>query len=104
MTLAEVQQEINKKPIVVTYFSHDECNVCKVLKPQVRELVGQYEDMHFVYVNTKENPEASGQFMVFAVPTVIIFFEGREAKRFSRHLSLQELRAFLERMLALATE
>ncbi|HHJ53179.1 MAG TPA: thioredoxin, partial [Caldithrix abyssi] len=46
MTLAEVQQEINKKPIVITYFSHDECNVCKVLKPQVRELVSEYEEAH----------------------------------------------------------
>ena len=100
MTLAEVQQEINKKPIVITYFSHDECNVCKVLKPQVREQVSEYEEAHFVYVNTKESPEASGQFMVFAVPTVIIFFEGREAKRYSRHLSLQELREFLERLVA----
>ncbi len=84
--------------MVVTYFSHDECNVCKVLRPQVKEVVNQYENIEFMYVNTKHNPEVSGQHMVFAVPTIIIFYEGREAKRYSRHLSVRDFQSFLERM------
>ena len=98
MTLDEFNREINKSPIKICYFSHDECNVCKVLKPQVRELVSGFGDMDFLYVNTKESMEVSGQFMVFAIPTIIIFFEGREVKRYSRHLSLQDFRSFLQKM------
>ena len=98
MTLQEIQQKVDEKPVAVAYFSHDECNVCKVLRPQVREVVHQYKDTNFLYVNTKENPEASGQHMVFAVPTIIVFYQGREAKRFSRHFSMQDFKSLLDRM------
>jgi thioredoxin-like negative regulator of GroEL len=98
MTYTEFQEALNKQPVHVAYFSHDECNVCKVLKPQVRAIVEEFDQAHFMYVNTKESPEVGGQFMVFAVPTIILFYEGREAKRYSRHISLQDFRTFLERM------
>ncbi len=98
MTYTEFQEILNTQPVLVAYFSHDECNVCKVLKPQVRAIVEEFKQAKFLYVNTKESTEVSGQFMVFAVPTIILFYEGREAKRYSRHISLQDFRAFLERM------
>ena len=98
MTFETFQEALKEHPVLVAYFSHDECNVCKVLKPQVREIVQEFDKAHFMYVNTKESSEVSGQFMVFAVPTIILFYEGREAKRYSRHISLQDFRSFLERM------
>ena len=98
MTLTEFEKYIDTHTITVTYFSHYECNVCKILKPQVHEIVGEFKDVDFLYVNIKEIPEISGQFMVFAVPTIILFFEGREAKRYSRHISIQEFKSFLTRM------
>ncbi len=98
MSITEFEEYIATNTIAVTYFSHDKCNVCKVLKPQVQEIVGEFKDIDFLYVNIKESPEISGQFMVFAVPTVILFFEGREAKRYSRHISIQDFKSFLSRM------
>ena len=98
MTREEFEIELKNHPVLVTYFSHDECNVCKVLKPQVREIVSQFDEAEFLYVNTKESLEVAGQFMVFAVPTIILFYEGREAKRYSRHISLQDFKSFLEKM------
>ena len=98
MTHEEFEMKLKEHPVWVTYFSHDECNVCKVLKPQVREIVGQFDGAAFLYVNTKESMEVAGQFMVFAVPTIILFYEGREAKRYSRHISLGDFEGFLERM------
>ncbi len=98
MNYNEFQETLNNQPVHVAYFSHDECNVCKVLKPQVRGIVEEFNQVQFTYVNTKESAEVSGQFMVFAVPTIILFYEGREAKRYSRHISLQDFRSFLERM------
>jgi thioredoxin-like negative regulator of GroEL len=98
MTIEDFNRKTAENPLIVCYFSHDECNVCKVLKPQVRAIVEEFDQAYFMYVNTKESPEVGGQFMVFAVPTIILFYEGREAKRYSRHISLQDFRAFLERM------
>lgn len=98
MTINEFKRKTEESPILISYFSHDECNVCKVLRPQVQELVSGFEEMDFLYVNTKKSAEVSGQFMAFAVPTIIIFFEGRETKRYSRHLSLHDFRLFLQKM------
>ncbi len=98
MTIEEFQILLNDKPIMVIYFSHDECNVCKVLKPQVKDIVGGFDTTQFLYVNTRESMEIAGQYMVFTVPTIILFFEGREAKRYSRHISLQDFHSFLQRM------
>ena len=98
MTLVEFENFKKQYEITVAYFSHDECNVCKVLKPQVQEIINSFEQVQFLYVNIKESPEISGQFVVFAVPTIILFFEGREAKRYSRHISLEEFKNFLKRM------
>ncbi len=82
--------------LLLSYFSHDECNVCKVLKPQVKELAVKY-NIAFEYINVKESPEISGQYIVFAVPTIILFIDGREGQRYSRHFSLQELEATLDK-------
>ena len=100
MTYEEFQNTIARHEVVVAYFSHDACNVCKVLKPQVRSLVESTNNAEFIYVNTMENPDISGQFMVFAVPTIIIFFAGKEARRYSRHLSIHDLSDFLQKVTA----
>jgi thioredoxin-like negative regulator of GroEL len=63
----------------------------------VQELLTQYPDFEFVYIDINQNPLFKGQYMVFTVPTIILFNQGRELQRFSRHISLQELEAYLER-------
>jgi thioredoxin-like negative regulator of GroEL len=95
MKIEEFNSIINKNNYLVAYFSHDECNLCKILRPRVESLILGFPEIEFRYINTIQSPEVAGQFMVFAVPTILIFMDGREAKRFSRHLSVQELQSFL---------
>ena len=98
MILQEFENHLNTNSVLVTYFSHEECNVCKVLKPQVKKITAKFINAAFLYVNTQQSPEVSGQFVVFTVPTIILFFQGREAKRYSRHISLQDFQTFLDRL------
>ena len=93
----QIEKTIKESLILVAYFSHEACNVCKVLRPKVKELTATFDNVDFLYVNTHEQPELSGQHLIFAVPTVIVFVEGKEAKRFSRHFGLDELEALLAR-------
>lgn len=98
MNFEEFQQILERHPIVVGYFSTESCNVCKVLRPQVKEMVENISDAHFIYVDTEKSPMLRGQYLVFSVPTIIVFIESREAKRFNRYLSLKELDDFLHQM------
>jgi thioredoxin 1 len=83
---------------VLLYFSNDACNVCKVLKPKVKELLQeQFPRMRMGYIDTEKSPLLSGQHRVFAIPTILIFFQGREQQRFSRNISLHQLEAAIER-------
>lgn len=97
MALERINETIQESPLLVTYFSYPKCGVCQVLRPKVEQLVSKYDGIEFLYVNTHEYPIVSGQHMVFAVPTIILFSEGREIRRFSRHFSMQDLEAFLEK-------
>ncbi len=101
MNKTDIMQKINEAPLLAAYFSYPECSVCRVLRPKVEELISGHPGAEFLYVNTHEQTEISGQFLVFTVPTIIIFSGGREQKRFSRHFSLLDLQGYLERVLAL---
>lgn len=101
-TLEEFERIINTEAAVLTYFSHDTCNVCKVLKPKVVNLLAtKFALIKTIYCDIRLTPEVAASLSVFTVPTIIIWFEGRETYRFSRNIGLQELEAALQRPYAL---
>jgi thioredoxin-like negative regulator of GroEL len=90
--LDQLNQTINQQKGVVLYFSSEACSVCKVLKPKVKELmVETYPRMHLYYIDTQNNPLIAGQHRVFTIPTLLIFFQGREHARLSRNIGLHQL-------------
>ncbi len=85
-------EDLKKKEGVLFYFSHEECNVCKVLKPKIHDMLSDhFPGMEMCYVNVRELPAVAGQESVFAVPTISVLFDGREFIRKSRNIGLQEL-------------
>lgn len=96
--LEEFNSLIQNEDAVLFYFSHEKCNVCKVLKPKIASLLDEkFSKIKMFYVDTVLNPEIAGQNSIFAVPTIIAFFGGREYLRKSRNIALQELEANIER-------
>nr|WP_319397307.1 thioredoxin family protein [uncultured Carboxylicivirga sp.] len=88
----EVEKLVQEKDAIVLYFSHDGCSVCKVLKPKVKELIEEkYPKSEFAYINTVEQPEIAASYQVFAVPTVLVYFQGKEYYRFSRNIGLTQI-------------
>jgi len=94
----EFQEILQQEPAALMYFSHEECNVCKVLKPKVAELITEeFPKVKLFYVDIKETPVISGQERIFTVPTIIVYLEGKEYIRKSRSIGLDELRRDIER-------
>ena len=80
------------------YFSHDDCNVCKVLKPKVHDLLMEdFLKVKMYYVNIHKTPEISGQNSIFAVPTILVSFDGRELFRRSRNIGVEELKSLISK-------
>ncbi len=91
MTSTELQTVLDEHPLTLLYFSTPTCNVCKVLKPQVKALLEEEPPWYFQYMNTEESMEIAGQYLIFAVPTLLLMADGKEIGRLSRHFGMHEL-------------
>lgn len=102
---AEFEQIRNEDEAVLAYFSTDACNVCKVLKPKVDDLVqSHFPKIKMVYVKTDLLPDIAAAHTVFVAPTILVFFHGREYIRKSRNIALSDLKKDIERPYSLALE
>ncbi len=89
---------IEKETAVLAYFSTDACSVCKVLKPKVEELIqSEFPNIKLLYIQSDKQPEIAAQNRVFAAPTILIYFDGREHIRKSRNIGISQLHEEIER-------
>ena len=94
----ELQQLISTEDATLIYVSSDECGVCKVLKPKIAELFSEkFPKTTLNYVSTTDIPEIAAQMSIFAIPTVLVFFNGQEFIRESRNIALGILEEKVER-------
>ena len=97
-TIDEFENMIKEHSGIVFYFSTPSCNVCKVLKPKIIELLSEsFPKMKFAYINCEDVIELSAQMQIFSVPTILFYFDGKEFLRKSRLISIQEVKQLLER-------
>ncbi|MGM0444085.1 MAG: thioredoxin family protein [Fibrobacterota bacterium] len=72
--------------------SRRNCSVCTVLHPKIEMLFAEkFPRVHCWSVDMDEMPRVSAQLSIFTVPTVLVYFEGREYVRKSRLFSLDLL-------------
>ncbi|MDD2369556.1 MAG: thioredoxin family protein [Sulfuricurvum sp.] len=91
-TLETINQTLNTHDAVMLYFSAPTCNVCHALKPKlVDAITAEFPIFVIESIDISETPEIASHFSVFAIPTVLIFFQGREFLRKSRHMSVGEV-------------
>lgn len=86
------------KPAVMLYFYNDTCQPCVALRPKVKEMIEKNFPLiepHFI--EAISNPEQAASYGVFASPTLIFLFDGREFRRYSKYISLSAIASELER-------
>lgn len=89
---------LNDNPGALIYFSGPECNVCKVMRPKIEDMIGaSYPNLPMAYVDCDAQRAIAGQHRVFSIPTVLVFFDGREFIRKVRNFGIGELRDAIER-------
>ncbi len=97
-SLEEFNEVLAENDAVLGYFSNETCNVCKVLKPQIYEMVqNNYPKIKSLYIDISKIPEISAQNSVFTIPTIIVYLAGKETFRKSRHIGVNELKDAIER-------
>lgn len=97
-TIESVQNIINEKPAVMLYFSAPTCNVCHALKPKLLDALDtDFKEVEVISIDISQTQDIPAHFGVFAIPTVLIFLEGREFIRKSRHMSIDGIMSELSR-------
>jgi len=90
--LSALKNQIDQEKAILVYFYNDDCPPCIALRPKVEQLmVHFFPRMKLEFINSKDKPLIPAAFNVYANPALLIFFEGKEFKRFSKYISIKEL-------------
>jgi len=85
-----LKEIIESNQAVMVYFGGQNCGVCKVLHPKIKDsFEKEFPNIKQVYIDIEEDKTTAIEYNIFAIPTIIIFFEGKEFIRKSRNLSVQ---------------
>ena len=91
-TIEHINNVIKENLAVMVYFSAPTCNVCHSLKPKLMEAINaNFKDFKVENVDVSLEQDISAHFGVFAIPTVLVFLDGQEFLRKSRHMSVEEV-------------
>lgn len=71
------------------------CNVCLPVTQRLIEMMKEYPTIPLYEVYIEDVPEFRGQHLVFTVPTIIVFFDGKEIHRESRFIDWEKLDSLL---------
>ena len=82
------------KPVLVDFWA-PWCAPCRMLAPAVEELAEEHtEEITVGKVNIDESPELAVRYRVSSIPTLIVFENGKEARRSVGLLDDDELAEF----------
>ena len=91
-TIENINNTIKENLAVMVYFSAPTCNVCHALKPKLLEALDtDFPEFKVESVDISVEEDIAPHFAVFSIPTVLIFLDGKEFLRKSRHMSVHEV-------------
>ncbi len=93
----KINEIIENENFVLGYFTTKTCNVCKELLPKVERMLEKFPEITGIKGEADVEKRIAGEFSVFAVPTIILFIEGKETFRYARNVGIEELTEKIER-------
>ncbi len=72
----------SKVPVLVDFWA-EWCAPCRMLSPIIDSLAGKYskEKIKIYKLNVDENPAIAAKYSIMAIPTIIIFKDGKVVER-----------------------
>jgi thioredoxin 1 len=88
----------SKDPVMVDFWA-PWCGPCRVLSPTIEKLAGEYQGKIKVgKMNTDENQDTPGGLRISAIPTVLIFKDGKEFDRLVGVNSESKFKASIDKL------
>jgi len=97
-TIENIETTIKENIAVMVYFSAPTCSVCHALKPKLMEALKEnFKEFVVESVDISVEEDIAPHFGVYAIPTVLVYLDGKEFLRKSRHMSVDEVICAIER-------
>lgn len=90
-TLDEVKGVVENNELAFVFLYGEHCSVCHGVLPQVKPIVEKYGQIATIQADVENIPELSGEYTVFTVPVVLLFFNGKEVLRMARFIETDKL-------------
>lgn len=92
-----LEEFVKRATLVVVDCWAEWCPPCRMLEPVISELARRFAGrVLFGKLNVDENPAAVRRFSITAVPTLLLFKEGRLVKRVVGYRPLEELESIIK--------
>lgn len=89
----EFDREILKDAVVDFYATW--CGPCKMFGPIFEEVANE-SDMNFVKLDVDRYSDIAREYGVMSIPTIILFSDGKEVKRYTGFMSKDQFTEFLK--------
>lgn len=86
-------------PIIVDFWAAW-CGPCQTMAPQFAQAASQLPSVRFAKVDTEKAPQASAQYAIRSIPSLIVFRGGQEIARHSGVMRALQLLQWLKQVLA----
>lgn len=86
------------KPMTLVVTKTHTCSVCQNIIPYIKERVPGFDQLNLIEIYMDDFDELKGKFMVFTVPTVMFYHEGKEILRESRFINTDKINRLIEMM------
>ena len=92
---SQVEKIINRDLVMIIAKSHT-CNTCNTIANILDNNMSHFDkiDKYNIYIDDIE--EFRGEYLIFSVPTVLIFSEGKELLRQSRYFDYAKIDRLIE--------
>lgn len=99
-SLKEASQAIEKDDVVLFYFTTNDCSVCHSILPRVADAMEKADPKAVGYhISIPDLPEASGYFMAFSAPLILVYGKGKEVLREAGIIDLSGLSQRIQRQI-----